>query len=182
MHRVAGLQHAGPPCRLRPRRRFLAVSTALTIWKDGVESRFFRRDGKFFVATNGPDGKARRLRDQLYVRCRSPAAVSHRSYRGTPFKRSALRGTRGPKVRAGQRWFDLYPDQDVARWGSSQLERHRPELEPPMRGLPLHRSQEKLRSRDQELCHDVVGDQCRLRGCHGAGRTTCRVGPEERRQ
>ena len=44
----------------------------------GVTSRFFKRDGKFFVATDGPDGKLARVRDPLHLRRLSAAAVSDR--------------------------------------------------------------------------------------------------------
>jgi Tfp pilus assembly protein PilF len=75
----------------------------------GVASTFFRRDGKFFVATDGPDGKpgefeithtfgARPLQQYLI-----------------PFPAGRLQAlgiawdTRG-KAQGGQRWFHLYPD------------------------------------------------------------------------
>ena len=52
----------------------------------GTTSTFFRRDGKYFVNTDGPDGKLARLRDQVHLR-RPPAAavpdrVSRRPHAG----------------------------------------------------------------------------------------------------
>ena len=41
----------------RPTRRCSAISTMRNSIHYGVRSRFFRKDGKFFVETDGPDGK-----------------------------------------------------------------------------------------------------------------------------
>src|SRR5512146_2583426 len=51
-----------------------------TFERDGVVSRFRRRDGKFVVHTDGADRHARRLRGRLHVRCRAagrPPAGAH---------------------------------------------------------------------------------------------------------
>jgi len=41
----------------------------------GVASRFFRKDGKFLVETDGTDGKACRVRGEVHLRRRSIATI-----------------------------------------------------------------------------------------------------------
>ena len=76
----------------------------------GVTSRFFRRDGRHFVHTDGPDGK---LAD-FEIRY---------TFGVYPLQQYLVAGTGGrlqalgiawdarPKAQGGQRWFHLYPDR-----------------------------------------------------------------------
>ncbi len=74
----------------------------------GLTTRFFRRDGKFFVNTEGPDGEMRRLRDRLRLRPRPAAAVP-----GAVSRRSSAVPDRSPGTPTIGEWFDLYPDQEI---------------------------------------------------------------------
>ncbi len=87
---------------------------------NGVTSRFFRRDGRFWVTTDGPDG----------VPTEYPVAYTFGVY---PLQQYLIAFPRGryqalgiawdsrAKAEGGQRWFFLYPDErvdhrDVLHW------------------------------------------------------------------
>ena len=83
--------------------------------RDGVTSRFFRRDGKFFVNTDGPDGK---LADFEIVY----------TFGVDPVQQYLIELSRG-RVQSltvawdthRKRWFTLYPNEktppgDVLHW------------------------------------------------------------------
>ena len=72
-----------------------------------------------------------------------------------------------PKDQGGQRWFHLYPDQKLQARRPAALDRARPDLELPVRRLPLDRSAEELQSRHRHLCNHL--DRCR-RGLRGVPR------------
>lgn len=99
----------------------MQVATAATVLGDfadksftyhGVKSRFFQRDGKFLVNTDGPDGK---LHDY---------EIKY-SFGVTPLQQYLIEFPDGrvqalsvawdtrPKEQGGQRWFHLYPDQRI---------------------------------------------------------------------
>ena len=71
----------------------------------GVRSRFFRKDGKFFVETDGPDGKLAAVRSQVHVRRRSAAAISGRVSRRAPAGACRSPGTAGRRTRAASAGF-----------------------------------------------------------------------------
>ena len=80
--------------------------------KDGVTSRFFRRDGKFFVNTDGPDGK---LAD-FEVRYTFGVAPLQQYLIAFPDGRLQALGIAWdsrPEDQGGQRWFHLYPDEAI---------------------------------------------------------------------
>jgi predicted CXXCH cytochrome family protein len=78
----------------------------------GVTSTFFTRDGKFYVHTDGPDGK---LHD---YEIRYTFGIAPLQQYLIPFSDGRLQAlsicwdTR-PKEQGGQRWFHLYPDDKV---------------------------------------------------------------------
>ncbi|WP_296805814.1 tetratricopeptide repeat protein [Thiocapsa sp.] len=77
----------------------------------GVTSRFFRRDGGYFVQTDGPDGA---LRDYpiRYTFGWSPLQQYLIAFPGGRLQALGLAwDTRSPEE-GGQRWFHLYPDAD----------------------------------------------------------------------
>ncbi len=80
--------------------------------KDGVTSRFFKKDDRFHVNGEGPDGKAQDF-DLPYT-----FGVSPLQQYLVPFPNGRLQAftvawdSRG-KEQGGQRWFDLYPDQKL---------------------------------------------------------------------
>ena len=78
----------------------------------GITSRFYRKNGKYFVHTDGPDGK---LRDY---------AIRY-TFGWYPLQQYLIEFPRGhvqslglawdsrPKEEGGQRWFHLYPEENV---------------------------------------------------------------------
>jgi tetratricopeptide (TPR) repeat protein len=78
----------------------------------GVRSRFFRKDGKFFVETDGPDGNLAAFEvkytfgfdplQQYLVECPDGRVQA-----------LSLAWDARPKAQGGQRWFHLYPDEDI---------------------------------------------------------------------
>ena len=64
-----------------------------------------------------------------------------------------------PESEGGQRWFHLYPDEDIAARRSTALDRPPQELEPHVRRVPLDATREGLRLRSGRLRHDLVRDR-----------------------
>jgi tetratricopeptide (TPR) repeat protein/ssDNA-binding Zn-finger/Zn-ribbon topoisomerase 1 len=78
----------------------------------GVTSTFFRRDGKYFVRTDGPDGK---LAD-FEIRWTFGAAPLQQYLIELPGGRIQALGIAWdarPRAQGGQRWFHLYPDETL---------------------------------------------------------------------
>jgi hypothetical protein len=84
-----------------------------TFKKDGVESTFFKKDGKFWVRTDGPDGKL------------ADFEISY-TFGIAPLQQYLIELTKG-RVQAlgiawdaraasegGQRWYHLYPERKLA--------------------------------------------------------------------
>ena len=79
----------------------------------GVTSSFFRREGKFFIRTEGPDG---RLGDYpvAYVFGLRPLQQFLVPFPGGRFQAVGLAWDTHAKETGGQRWFSLYPDERIA--------------------------------------------------------------------
>jgi predicted CXXCH cytochrome family protein len=86
----------------------------------GVHSRFFRKDGKFFVETDGADGKIAAFEVKytfgLYPLQQYLVAFPDGRIQALPLAWDAR-----PKEQGGQRWFHLYPNEkighnDVLHW------------------------------------------------------------------
>jgi len=79
---------------------------------NGVESRFFRRDGRYMVRTDGPDGK---LRDYpvAYTFGVTPLQQYLIEFPGGRLQPLGIAWDSRPKDQGGQRWFHLYPGQKV---------------------------------------------------------------------
>src|SRR4029450_124350 len=79
----------------------------------GLTSTFFRRDGTFYVNTDGPDGA---LHDYAirYTFGVSPLQQYLVAFPGGRLQALSLAWDSRPAARGGQRWFHLYPDQRVA--------------------------------------------------------------------
>ena len=79
----------------------------------GVTSRFFRKDGDFYVNTEGPDGKLQDYRIDYTF-----GAYPLQQYLiAFPAGRRQVLGfgwDARPKKEGGQRWFSLYPDERIA--------------------------------------------------------------------
>ena len=78
----------------------------------GTTSTFFRRDGRFFVRTDGPDGKLQdyEIRYAFGVR---PLQQYLIELPGGRMQALSIAWDSRPKARGGQRWFHLYPGQNI---------------------------------------------------------------------
>ncbi|HJZ04763.1 MAG TPA: multiheme c-type cytochrome, partial [Patescibacteria group bacterium] len=86
----------------------------------GVESKFYRRDGKFMVRTDGPDGK---LHDYeiKYTFGIYPLQQYLIEFPGGRLQALSIAWDSRPKSEGGQRWFHLYPNEkiihdDILHW------------------------------------------------------------------
>ena len=78
----------------------------------GVKSRFFRRDGKFFVETDGPDGKLAEF-EIKYTFGVSPLQQYLIEFPDGRLQALSIAWDSRPKDKGGQRWFHLYPNEEI---------------------------------------------------------------------
>jgi tetratricopeptide (TPR) repeat protein len=78
----------------------------------GVESTFFRRDGKFFVRTDGPDGKLADF-EVKYTYGVDPLQQYLIEFPDGRIQALSIAWNARAKDAGGQRWFHLYPDERV---------------------------------------------------------------------
>jgi tetratricopeptide (TPR) repeat protein len=78
----------------------------------GVTSTFFRRDGKFFVRTDGPDGE---LQDYEIIHTFGVRPLQQYliEFPGGRLQALSLCWDSRPAEEGGQRWFHLYPDEAI---------------------------------------------------------------------
>ncbi|MDO8940648.1 MAG: tetratricopeptide repeat protein [Methylicorpusculum sp.] len=78
----------------------------------GIESTFFKRDGEFMVRTDGPDGK---LTDYpiKYTFGVMPLQQYLIAFPGGRYQALGVVWDSRPKAEGGQRWFHLYPDENI---------------------------------------------------------------------
>jgi predicted CXXCH cytochrome family protein len=86
----------------------------------GVTSRFFRRDGKFLVETDGPDGELATF-EAKYTFGIDPLQQYLIQFPDGRLQALSIAWDSRPKGKGGQRWFHLYPDEkvthdDVLHW------------------------------------------------------------------
>lgn len=81
-----------------------------------ITSRFFRKDGRFFVNTDGPDGKLADF-EIGYVFGVTPLQQYLIAFPDGRMQALGIAWDSRPKEKGGQRWFHLYPDQ-VLKAGS----------------------------------------------------------------
>ena len=79
---------------------------------DGVTSTFFRRDGKYFVRTDGPDGKLADF-EVKYTFGLEPLQQYLVELPGGRLQALAVAWDTRPASEGGQRWFRLYPDEKL---------------------------------------------------------------------
>jgi predicted CXXCH cytochrome family protein len=78
----------------------------------GVTSRFFRRDGGFFVRTDGPGGELADYRIE-YTFGVDPLQQYLVEFPGGRYQTLALCWDARPAAEGGQRWFHIYPDEPI---------------------------------------------------------------------
>jgi predicted CXXCH cytochrome family protein len=78
----------------------------------GVRSRFFRRDGRFFVETDGPDGKLATF-EVKYTFGLDPLQQYLVEFSDGRLQALSLAWDSRPKEKGGQRWFHLYPNEEI---------------------------------------------------------------------
>ncbi len=78
----------------------------------GVKSRFFKKDGKFFVETDGPDGKLATF-EVKYTFGLDPLQQYLVEFPDGRIQALSLAWDTRPKEEGGQRWFHLYPDENI---------------------------------------------------------------------
>lgn len=78
----------------------------------GVTSRFFRRDGRYFVDTDGPGGKLADF-EVRYTFGVHPLQQYLVELPGGRLQALGIAWDARPKAQGGQRWFHLYPDRKL---------------------------------------------------------------------
>lgn len=78
----------------------------------GITSTFFKRDGKFFVNTDGPDGKLADF-EIKYTFGVTPLQQYLIEMPGVRFQALSIAWDTRPKEKGGQRWFHLYPKEKI---------------------------------------------------------------------
>ncbi|MEY2918930.1 MAG: hypothetical protein RL261_235 [Pseudomonadota bacterium] len=78
----------------------------------GVESRFFQRVGKFFIRTDGPDGKLADF-EVKYTFGIAPLQQYLVELPGGRLQAASVTWDARPREQGGQRWFRQYPNEKV---------------------------------------------------------------------
>ena len=78
----------------------------------GVHSRFFRKDGKFLVETDGPDGNLATF-EVKYTFGIDPLQQYLVEFPDGRLQALSLAWDTRPQDKGGQRWFHLYPDEEI---------------------------------------------------------------------
>ncbi|MCC7219846.1 MAG: hypothetical protein IT490_03855, partial [Candidatus Contendobacter sp.] len=78
----------------------------------GISSTFFRRDGKFMVRTDGPDGTLQHY-EIAYTFGVYPLQQYLIGFPDGRYQALGIAWDSRPKEQGGQRWFHLYPDQNL---------------------------------------------------------------------
>ena len=77
-----------------------------------VQFRFFRKDGKFFVETDGPDGKLATF-EVKYTFGVDPLQQYLIEFPDGRLQALSVAWDSRPKDKGGQRWFHLYPNENI---------------------------------------------------------------------
>ncbi len=80
--------------------------------KDGVVSRFYRRDGHYWVRTDGPDGRLADF-EVKYTFGYLPLQQYLLELPGGRLQALSIAWDSRPKEQGGQRWFHLYPNEHI---------------------------------------------------------------------
>ena len=83
-----------------------------TFTHSGNTSRFFKKDGKYFVHTDGPDGKMADF-EIKYTYGIEPLQQYLVEFEGGKIQALTICWDDRPEEEGGQRWYHLYPDEDL---------------------------------------------------------------------
>ncbi|MEO0475716.1 MAG: tetratricopeptide repeat protein [Planctomycetota bacterium] len=83
-----------------------------TFTHSGNTSRFFKKDGKFFVHTDGPNGKMADF-EIKYTYGIEPLQQYLVEFDGGKIQALTILWDARPKEEGGQRWYHLYPEEDL---------------------------------------------------------------------
>ncbi len=78
----------------------------------GITSTFFRRDGRFFVRTDGPDGRLAEF-EVKYVFGLAPLQQYLVEFPDGRIQALSIAWDARPKAQGGQRWYHLYPKERI---------------------------------------------------------------------
>ena len=78
----------------------------------GIESTFFKRDGKFMIRTDGPEGKLTDY-EVKYTFGVWPLQQYLIAFPGGRYQSLSISWDTRPKSEGGQRWFHLYPHEKI---------------------------------------------------------------------
>jgi predicted CXXCH cytochrome family protein len=81
--------------------------------QDGVTTTFSRRDGKFLIRTDGPDGRPAEF-EVKYTFGLTPLQQYLVELPGGKLQAFAIAWDSRPEAAGGQRWYHLYPDEKLA--------------------------------------------------------------------
>ncbi len=135
---------------------------------DRVTSSFFRRDGKFFVRTDGPDGKLADF-EVKYTFGVEPLQQYLVELPGGRLQALAVTLGHAPEGAGRAALVPPVPGREARLPRRTALDAARAELELHVRRLPLDRGGEGLRRRHEQLRHELEGDLGRLRGVPRTG-------------
>jgi predicted CXXCH cytochrome family protein len=86
--------------------------SGVTFEYHGVTSRFFLKDSKFFVETDGPEGKLATF-EIKYTFGLDPLQQYLIEFPDGRIQALSIAWDSRPKDKGGQRWFHLYPDENI---------------------------------------------------------------------
>jgi predicted CXXCH cytochrome family protein len=136
--------------------------------RGGVTTRFFRRDGEYWIATDGVDGAIRDFRVR-YTFGIEPLQQYLVELDGGRYQAVTIAWDARPEEQGGQRWFDLQPDEVIAtddalhwtkvsyNWNSSCADCHSTHLV------------KNLDAATGTFATTFSGDNVGCEACHGAG-------------
>ena len=159
----------------QPRNRCSAISPMSSFEYYGVRSRFFRKDGKFLVETDGPDGKLATF-EVKYTFGVDPLQQYLIEFPDGRLQALSIAWDSRPKDQGGQRWFHLYPDEeikhdDVLHWTKLNQNWNFMCAECHSTGVRKNYDAGK-----RSLRHELCGDQRGLRGVPWPGLAARRLG------
>ena len=123
----------------------------------GVHSRFFRDGDKFMVETDGPDGKLAPF-EVKYTFGLYPLQQYLVEFPDGRIQALSLAWDSRQKSEGGQRWFHLYPHEEITPRRRAALDQAQSELELHVRRVPLDRRAQELRRREGPLRHQLGRD------------------------